>query len=244
MGAGRLVTLFSWVLALLKPTVTGGLLGWRSKHRTEAGPQVLGAWSLSLDGDLDPLIGVERVVLASARDTSQACVFRVPGWDILIRESPFLRDGMTWLWSSTVVRTETWKMIKMVLIAQPLLESSIIAYIEWLVNGLVMTANKIEYKDTYLVNPQARKSRISLVFSFLLTVSLAEYNWVLRVCSTLLQVTGTGGTDTCVWKRPDGFSEDFFYVADLELFKVSTKIIYKGKLIRCHYFMYINCSSW
>ena len=39
----------------------------------------------------------------------------------------------------------------MVLIAQPLLESSIGAYIEWLVNELMMTANKIEYKDTRLV---------------------------------------------------------------------------------------------
>ena len=40
---------------------------------------------------------------------------------------------------------------KMVLIAQPLLESSIGAYIEWFVNELMMTANKIEYKDTRLV---------------------------------------------------------------------------------------------
>jgi hypothetical protein len=51
----------------------------------------------------------------------------------------------------------------MVLITQPLLETSIVAYIEWLVNELMMTANKIEYKDTHLVmlsadaiNPQAR----------------------------------------------------------------------------------------
>ena len=39
----------------------------------------------------------------------------------------------------------------MVLIAYHLLKSSIGAYIEWLVNGLIMTANKIEYKDTCLV---------------------------------------------------------------------------------------------
>ena len=52
---------------------------------------------------------------------------------------------------------------KMVLIAYHLLESGICAYIEWLVNELMMTANKIEYKDTYLVmffcrcnNPQAK----------------------------------------------------------------------------------------
>ena len=37
---------------------------------------------------------------------------------------------------------------KMVLITYHLLESSIGAYIEWLINELTMTANKIEYKDT------------------------------------------------------------------------------------------------
>ena len=58
---------------------------------------------------------------------------------------------MTWLWSSTVVRTRTMKDGKMVMIAHHLLESSIGAYIEWLVNELTMTANKIEYKDTRLV---------------------------------------------------------------------------------------------
>jgi hypothetical protein len=42
-------------------------------------------------------------------------------------------------------------MVKMVLIAQPMLESSICAYIEWLVNELMMTANEIEYQDTHLV---------------------------------------------------------------------------------------------
>ena len=51
---------------------------------------------------------------------------------------------------------------KMVLIAYHLLESSIGVYIEWLVNELMMTANKIEYKNARLVilltdaiNPQA-----------------------------------------------------------------------------------------
>ena len=42
---------------------------------------------------------------------------------------------------------------KMVLIAYHLLESSIGAYKEWLVNELMMTANKIEYKDARLVMP-------------------------------------------------------------------------------------------
>ena len=40
---------------------------------------------------------------------------------------------------------------KIVLIAYNMLESSIGAYIEWLVNELMMTANKVEYKDTRLV---------------------------------------------------------------------------------------------
>ena len=37
------------------------------------------------------------------------------------------------------------------LIAYHLIESSIGAYIEWLVNELMMTANKSEYKDAHLV---------------------------------------------------------------------------------------------
>ena len=40
---------------------------------------------------------------------------------------------------------------KMVLIAYHLHKSSIGAYIEWLVNELMMASNKIEYKDTCLV---------------------------------------------------------------------------------------------
>ena len=39
----------------------------------------------------------------------------------------------------------------MVLIAYHLLESSIVAYIKWLVNGLMMAANEVEYKDACLV---------------------------------------------------------------------------------------------
>ena len=40
---------------------------------------------------------------------------------------------------------------KIVLIAHHLLQSSIGAYIELLVNELMMIANKIDYKDAYLV---------------------------------------------------------------------------------------------
>ena len=86
----------------------------------------------------------------------------------------------------------------MVLIAHHLLESSIGAYIEWLVNELMMTANKIEYKDAHLVmlptdaithKPDSLAYPWSLLF-FSCQVSLAEYNRVLRVLFPLLQVTG------------------------------------------------------
>ena len=62
------------------------------------------------------------------------------------------RFGMTCLNSSTVVRTEDerWKMEKGNLIAYHLLESSIGAYIEWLVNKPMRLLIKIEYKDALL----------------------------------------------------------------------------------------------
>ena len=51
----------------------------------------------------------------------------------------------------------------MILIANHLLESSTGAYVEWLVNELMLIANKMEYKDVCVVvlpadaiNPQAR----------------------------------------------------------------------------------------
>jgi hypothetical protein len=66
MRVEKLVTLLSWVLTLSRPTIIGGLLGWRSKHHTKAGPAVLGAWSSSLDRDLDPVTEVERVGLVYA----------------------------------------------------------------------------------------------------------------------------------------------------------------------------------
>ena len=78
---------------------------------------------------------------------------------------------------------------KMVLIAYHMLESSICAYIEWLVNELMMTTNKIEYKDARLVilpadaithKPDSLVYPWSLLF-FSCRVSLAEYNRVLRV---------------------------------------------------------------
>ena len=72
----------------------------------------------------------------------------------------------------------------MILIAYHLLESSTGAYIEWLVNELIMTASKIEYKDALLVmlptdaithKPDSHAYPWSL-FITSCRVSLAEYN--------------------------------------------------------------------
>ena len=73
---------------------------------------------------------------------------------------------------------------KMVLVAHHLLESSIGAYIEWLVNELMMTANKIEYKDARLVMLPTdaithKSDSLAYPWSLLFSscwVSLAEYN--------------------------------------------------------------------
>jgi hypothetical protein len=54
-----------------------------------------GAWSLSSDGDLDPLTGVEQVGLVCAWGASEACVFRDTQLGTLIRESLFLRNSTT-----------------------------------------------------------------------------------------------------------------------------------------------------
>jgi hypothetical protein len=64
-------------LRLFSNRLTGGGDRWRSKHRIEVRPQVR-AWSPSLDGDLEPVIGVEWVGLACAWGVSEACVFGVP----------------------------------------------------------------------------------------------------------------------------------------------------------------------
>ena len=82
----------------------------------------------------------------------------------------------------------------MILTAYHLLESSI----EWLDNGLMMTANKIKYKDARLVMLPAdvithKLDSLAYPWSLLFSscqVSLAEYNRVLRVLFPLLQVIG------------------------------------------------------
>jgi hypothetical protein len=54
----------------------------------------VGACSLSLDEDLEPMTGVERVGLARSWGAGEACVFRGTQLGTLIRESPFLCDGV------------------------------------------------------------------------------------------------------------------------------------------------------
>ena len=108
---------------------------------------------------------------------------------------------------------------KIVPIAYHLLESIICAYIEWLVNELMMTANKIEYKDARLVmltadaithKPDSLEYPWSLLFSSC-RVSLAEYNRVLRVLfSPVAGDRRIQRADSCVWKPPSGLREDFF----------------------------------
>jgi hypothetical protein len=54
-------------------------------------------------------------------------------------------------------------------------------------------------------------------------------------------VTGTGGADTCGWKPPGGLSEDFLYVADIDLiYNSHQKYFIKKRLITCYHFMYIK----
>jgi uncharacterized protein (DUF952 family) len=48
----------------------------------------------------------------------------------------------------------------MILIAQPLLESRISAYIEWLANEVIMTANNLYLKDELLVMLCAKQNKL------------------------------------------------------------------------------------
>jgi hypothetical protein len=57
----------------------------------------------------------------------------------------------------------------------------------------------------------------------------------------MLQVTGTGEADTCVRKPPGGFSEDFLYVADIELiYNSHQKYFTKERFITYYHLTYKN----
>jgi len=63
---------------------------------------------------------------------------------------------------------------KMVGIAHHLLENSIGAYIKWLVNEQMMTANEIEYKDARLVMlPQMQKPTSQIALHILIVFYFA-----------------------------------------------------------------------
>jgi hypothetical protein len=79
----------------LRPGLKCG--GLESKFRRGPG-------SLDISG-----MGWSCLCLGYKRDV---CFSGVPSWAILIRESSFLCDGTTWLWSGTVVRTRIWKVVK------------------------------------------------------------------------------------------------------------------------------------
>ena len=66
----------------------------------------VGAWSPSLDGDLDPVIGVEWVGLVYTWVTNEACVSMYPAGIHWFMNHHFYETVPTWLWSSTIVRTE------------------------------------------------------------------------------------------------------------------------------------------
>jgi hypothetical protein len=78
---------------------------------------------------------------------------------------------------------------EMFLIVYHQLENSVGVYIEWLVNKLMMTANKKKYKDAPLVmlladaiNPQAKKPCIILGVFFLSPNGTIEYSGFVLPC--------------------------------------------------------------
>jgi hypothetical protein len=90
----------------------GGWERWRFKHRTKTGSQM---WSLGVQvwtGTWTPRREWNGLVLFVPGVQARRVFFEVTSWTTLIRESPFLHDGTTWLWSSTIVRTESWKIEK------------------------------------------------------------------------------------------------------------------------------------
>ena len=95
------------------------------------------------------MIGLESVGLVCAWGISEACVLGYPAGIHWFANRRIIRYYLSIIWH----RSKNWKMKdgKMILIAYHLLESSTSAYIEWLVNELMMTTNKIEYKDACLV---------------------------------------------------------------------------------------------
>jgi hypothetical protein len=91
------------------------------------------------------------------------------------------------------------------------------------------------------MNPQAKQPCITLEsFIFSCRVSLAEYNWVLRVLFSLLQVIGVFWADTCVWKPLVGLAKISFTCGHRVYLKLPPKTFYEGKTYNMLSFMHIN----
>ena len=103
-----------------------------------------------MDGDLDPMIGVEWVGLVCAWGTNRACIL---GYQLGYIGSRIVISVRRYDLAMVKHHSKNWKMKdgKMILIAYHLLESSIGTYIEWLANELMLIANKIKDKDALLV---------------------------------------------------------------------------------------------
>ena len=71
-----------------------------------------GVWSPSLDGDLNPVTGAEWVSLVCAWGTNGTCVLWYSTGIHWFVNRRFYETVLTWLWSSTIVRTGIWNMVK------------------------------------------------------------------------------------------------------------------------------------
>jgi hypothetical protein len=104
MGAGSSLLSCRGFWLFLDRLIGGGDR-WRSKHRTETRSQALGLGVQVWTGTRTSRQEWNGLALFVPGVQARRVFFRVPSWATLIRKSPFLHDGTTWLWSSTVVRT-------------------------------------------------------------------------------------------------------------------------------------------
>ena len=65
---------------------------------------------------------------------------------------------------------------EMVLIAQPLLESRTGAYLKWLANEVIMTANKLDCKDELLVMLFTNKKKTTNPYRLSYSLELGNYS--------------------------------------------------------------------
>jgi hypothetical protein len=108
-------------LRLFPDWLIGGGDRWRSKHHIETGPQV---WELGVQvwtGTWNPWQEWNGLVSLVPGVQVRRVFFRGTQLGTLIRESSFLRDGLAWLRSGTIVRIDIWKMKKWLWLLNPYL---------------------------------------------------------------------------------------------------------------------------